>query len=68
MALGANIKRLRLWRGLTQEQLDSLSGVHVAQIEIGVRRSPRIETLEAIAKALGVTVATLYRKPRRRAS
>lgn len=53
--LGERLKRLRIERGLTQEQLgDPYSGAYVSQIERG-RRLPRPEPLALFAKRLGVT-------------
>jgi XRE family transcriptional regulator, regulator of sulfur utilization len=59
--LGVTIKRLRERRGMTQETLAKLAGVHrvyVAQIE-GQTKVPSIATLEKLAKALGVKVGRL---------
>ncbi len=60
--LGANIKQLRKQKSLTQRDLAKLSGVSystLTKIEIGVIVSPRLEHLQKIAKALGVTVDNL---------
>ena len=59
--IAQNIKRLRAAKGLTQNELAYLSGkASVAMIEAGRLRSPRMETMDAIAHVLGVTIADLY--------
>jgi transcriptional regulator with XRE-family HTH domain len=64
--LGMRIKRLRVAKGLTQEQLAKkvgVSRVHVANLESTDRaahhRTPSLATLEKLAKALGVPVTAL---------
>jgi DNA-binding XRE family transcriptional regulator len=55
--LGERIKRLRQQRGVSQEQLAEEAGVGritLSRIETGHEQSPRFDTLERIAKALGV--------------
>lgn len=55
-ALAIGMKRLRTRLGLTQAQLSERAGVHeqfVSQIE-RQERSPRLETIDALASALGV--------------
>lgn len=60
--LGENIRRLRSGAGMTQIELTRLSGAtSVAMIESGHISSPRLDTLKAIASALGVTLSDLYR-------
>jgi transcriptional regulator with XRE-family HTH domain len=59
--LGSEVKRLREARGLTQQALADVAGVNrvtVANIERG-DADPTLVTLKALAKALGVPVATL---------
>lgn len=54
-------KELRLARGLTQQNLADLAGLsksYVSQLELG-DRAPSSETLEFVADALGVPVASL---------
>jgi transcriptional regulator with XRE-family HTH domain len=54
--IAANVKRLRLGLGLSQEELSHVSGYHrtyVGMIERG-ERNISIATLEALAGALGV--------------
>lgn len=56
MNTGENIKKIRKEKGLTQRELGELSGI--SQKQIGLyeqgKRNPKIETLEKIAKGLGV--------------
>jgi transcriptional regulator with XRE-family HTH domain len=59
--VGANLRRLRLRRGLSLEKLSQRSGVSRAmlgQIELG-QSAPTINVLWKIARALDVTFATL---------
>ena len=60
MALGNNIKRIRIARRLTQKQLGELCGINEAQLrryELGGKNSkPKIETLQKIANALNISV------------
>ncbi len=59
--VGANLRRLRLRRGLSLEKLSHRSGVSRAmlgQIELG-QSAPTINVLWKIARALDVTFATL---------
>ncbi|MEG2412892.1 MAG: helix-turn-helix transcriptional regulator [Clostridium sp.] len=60
--LGKNIKEIRENKGLTVNKLSQLAKVGqstISQIETGNRQSLRSETLEKIAKALGVTTNDL---------
>jgi transcriptional regulator with XRE-family HTH domain len=57
--VGANIKRLRKAQGLSQEELAHRAEMHrtfVSQIERAVK-SPTLESLDRLAKALGVPLA-----------
>ena len=59
--VAANVKRLRLRLGLSQEQLAEVCGDHrtyIGSIERG-ERNITISTLEAVAVALGVKPADL---------
>lgn len=52
----------RMKSGMSQNQLAKLSGVPqsvICDIESGKTRNPRIDTLQAIAKVLGITVDEL---------
>lgn len=55
--IGAKIKRFRKERGLTQGDLADRSGVafrSIQDIELG-KRTPRADTIEMLAQALGVS-------------
>lgn len=61
--VGERIRRLRKNKGLTQEQLAELSGLHtnyVGQVERG-EKNLTVETLEKIVRGLGVTLEELFR-------
>lgn len=60
--LGGRIKELRKVRCLTQEQLAEkvdLATRYISLIEVG-RSSPSLETMENIARALGVEIKDLF--------
>lgn len=60
--IGKNIRRLRKEKGLTQKQLGELCGIDEANIrryELE-KANPKKETLEKIAKALNVSVLSLF--------
>ncbi len=60
--LGKNIQRQRKLRGLTQEALAEAVNVnraYIGHLEQG-RRTPSINMLEKIAKALNVPVSELF--------
>lgn len=60
--LGARIKELRKRLGLSQDQFSERIGVdpkHLSRIELG-KSFPYMETLEAIAHALGVELKDLF--------
>lgn len=60
--LGKNISRLRKERGLTQEDLAKklqTARAYIGHIEQG-RKSPSLEVMEKIAKALKVQVKDLF--------
>lgn len=59
--ISEKIRTLRIEKGMTQEDLATASGLpqsHISRLECG-RHSPSHATVEKIAKALGVEVATL---------
>jgi transcriptional regulator with XRE-family HTH domain len=67
MDIGRNIVRIRERRGLSQRALAARVGfanTYLCQIEHG--RVPPVKTLERIAEALGVSLATLVRRERQR--
>jgi transcriptional regulator with XRE-family HTH domain len=60
--VGRNVRRFRLAKGLTQEDLTEASGVsqqYISELERGAR-NPTIDTLAKIALALGVTTTDLF--------
>lgn len=59
--LAANVRRLRLERGLSQEALAALADIHRNYLG-GIERSERnvgLDNLEAIANALGLSISAL---------
>lgn len=63
--MGTNLRRLRLARGLSLVELGRLSGLAkgtLTQLEAG-RANPTIETLQALAGALGAGLADLVADP-----
>lgn len=61
-ALGSNVKRLRESKGWTQEALAAKAGLdrsYVAGIEAGIR-NPSTKALAKLARALGVSLSTLF--------
>ena len=66
-----NLRAMRLQRKLAQESLAEKAGLSVSYISMLERgqRSPPLDTLEALAKALGVSpIALLQELPRQKAS
>lgn len=64
--LGEVVRKLRLQRNLTVRDLaekTNLSYAYISQIENG-KRTPTIETLDKLAKALGVTIQYLIDAPK----
>ena len=63
LQVGINFKRLRLARGLTQEQASDLTGVsqqYISGLERG-RRNPTVLTLHELSRPLGGSPADLLR-------
>lgn len=59
--LAANLRRLRVARDLSQDELAANAGIRqalVSEIEVG-SANPTLNSLESIAHALGVTVGDL---------
>jgi len=58
---GPVLRRVRTERGLTQEQLAEVSGLHRTEISLLERsqRKPLLETVVALCRGLGVTPAEL---------
>ena len=62
--IGKNIKRFRMKKNLTQEQLAQNAEVtysSLSKIEAGYNDNPRVKTLRKIAIALGVTIDDLMK-------
>lgn len=61
--LGERIRRLRKLKGMSQEQLAEIAGIHtnyVGQVERG-EKNLTIDTLQKIVEGLGVTLEELFR-------
>ncbi len=61
--VGRNVRRLRVKKGLTQEQFAERSGFsqqYISSLENG-RRNPTVVTLYELAQALGATPIELLR-------
>lgn len=62
LAAGREIARIRTARGISQERLAELAGLHrnyVGLVERG-ERNPTLKTLIAVAEALGVSLAEMF--------
>jgi len=65
--LAENLRRIRLENGLSQEKLGELAGLHrtyVGSVE-RAERNVSIDNIEALARALEVSVVTLLGEGRR---
>ena len=63
--IGKNIKKYRQEKGLSQDKLSKLADLSlntVVKIELDESPNPTIETIQKIAKALGVSVDDLLTK------
>jgi transcriptional regulator with XRE-family HTH domain len=63
--IGKNIKRFRQDKELSQDKLSKLADLSlntVVKIELDESPNPTIETIQRIAKALGVSVDDLLKK------
>ncbi len=63
--VGLNLKRLRVEKGLSQEEFAFECGIHrtyISGVERGVR-NPTVVVLERIATALGVRAGELLDEP-----
>ena len=61
-AFGARVRSLRLGRGMSQEEVAHLAGLHVTYlsgIERG-KRNPSLKNIRRVAVALGVGVGELF--------
>jgi transcriptional regulator with XRE-family HTH domain len=66
--VGGNFARVRHEKGLTQEQVEELSGLsqqYISGLENG-HRNPSIITLYHLATALGVSLVELVQSPTKR--
>ena len=60
-ALARKLRELRLKKGITQERLAFLARLHptyISMLENG-RKSPTVDALERIARALGVRISSI---------
>ena len=63
MAFGANIRKLRAKKNLTQRELAKRSGLdvtYISGIERGVR-NPSLKSLETLAMGLGCSIAETFK-------
>ena len=61
---GRNLRKLRMIRGLTQDDLANLSGMmqrYVSQLETSIS-SPKLDTLRRLAAAFGMTTDEFIRQ------
>ena len=59
-----NIRKIRQKKGISQDRLSKKADLAlntIVKIETGESPNPTVETLEKIAKALGVSVAELFK-------
>ena len=59
-----NIRKIRQKKGISQDRLSKEANLAlntIVKIETGESPNPTVETLEKIAKALGVSVADLFK-------
>ncbi len=59
-----NIRKLRQKKGMSQDRLSKEADLAlntIVKIETGENPNPTVETLEKIAKALGVSIADLFK-------
>jgi transcriptional regulator with XRE-family HTH domain len=64
--LGRNVRELRLARGLTQEDLEGLTGLkrsYISDMERG-GRNPTVKAIQRLAEAFEVEPAELLRLPK----
>jgi transcriptional regulator with XRE-family HTH domain len=63
--IGKNIKRLRQRKGISQDKLSKLADISlntVVKIELDQSPNPTLETIQKLAKALGVSLDDLVNK------
>ena len=64
--VGLNLQRLRREKGLSQEELADLAGIHqtyLSGVERG-KRNPTVSVLQRIAEALGSDIEDLVQRRR----
>jgi len=64
MSIADNLKKYRKKKGVSQDKLSKLADVTyntVIKLESGATKNPRVETLQLIAVALGVSVDDLLK-------
>jgi transcriptional regulator with XRE-family HTH domain len=62
--ISKNIRKLREQKGISQDRLSKLADISlntIAKLELDDSQNPTIETLQKIAKALGVKVEDLIK-------
>jgi transcriptional regulator with XRE-family HTH domain len=62
MPIGDRLKKLRMAKGMTQLDLSKATGLSlsiIAQLEQGETANPRLNTVKALAKALGCKIDDL---------
>jgi transcriptional regulator with XRE-family HTH domain len=65
-ATGARVREARKWRGLTQQELASASGLSISlitKLEQGAHGGIRLETAHKLAIVLRVTTTALMSEP-----
>jgi len=63
--IGKNIKKLREEKGVSQDRLSKLADISintVVKIELDQSPNPTLETIQKLAKALGVSLDDLVNK------
>ena len=63
--IGENIKKLRQQKKISQDRLSKEADLAlntIVKIETGENPNPTVETIEKIAKALGVPVSDLFKR------
>ena len=62
MALGPRLRRYRRAKRLTQRELAQRAEVrqaYISELETGLRRNPHVETLQRLARVLGISLSML---------
>ncbi len=64
--IGEKLRVLRQGRGISQAQLASQCGIaqpNISRLEAGTAGTPKLETLQKIAEALGLQISVLITSP-----